>query len=133
MNKIVISSNASIRFCDPRDYIIIKNYKQHISDKYVTSLGTKFNIYNKVSIFHSLEKGDLIIKEIYRMDFYLDSQNFDICFVNRKYYEHYRGSNVGYENVLNNFENRNSVIDFNDMKKYIMKIFSQNMKLKIEL
>ena len=126
MKKIVHGYVNSFNIFDPKDYIIIERYGQHISDKYVNLLARKINEYKDEDI---LKKGDVVIRVFYYIEFgYINTY---VQFNKFKYYEVYRNSYELTSKLKQDIRMKNSGFYFDYVKERIVNIFSRNLKIKI--
>ena len=125
MKKIVCGYASFLNTLDPKEYIIIEEDNQHISDKYVDSSGKKINEYNDSVV---LKKGDVIIREFYYI--WVSNDHIFIKFNKFKYYDIYRNSDELTPELKQSIRMKNSVFDFNHIKKRIVDLFSTNIKIR---
>ena len=127
MKKIVYISTGSIYILDSKDYVKIEEDGQYLDDKYVDPWGRKFNEYR-----YPLDKDEIIIRKLYSIS--LDAYNeYYVCFKKYKNYELYNDKEANKINKI--FNTKNSVffnVKFNNIKRKIVYIFSDEMKIKIE-
>ena len=135
MKKIVYGydNNTFLHIFDPKDYIIIESYGQHISDKYVDYDGKKINgydMYKKNYRYFSLKKGNIVIREFYQI-WFGDSNDISVGFRKFKYYDINRDSDEHKFELKQGIRMKNSIFDFNHIKKRIVEIFSRNIEIEI--
>ena len=124
MKKIVCGDIRTYNILDPKEYIIIEEDNQRISDKYVDYYGKKINEYKE---FNVLEKGDVVIREFYRINFW--GQGIFVHFKKFKYYNRYRNSYELTPKLKKGIRMKNSVFDFNYIKEEIVELFSKEILL----
>ena len=132
MKKIAYVESKFIMMHDSTDYIKIEKDGQHIDDNYVDYNGDKINSYSD-----TLQKGEIIIKQLYYIGFEFPHYNYyAIKFRNFRYYSPY---NTDESNKVNrNLDTKNSVFDydsfgdFNYVKEIIVNIFLGRMETDIE-
>ena len=129
MKKIVCGYYSVLHILDPKDYVIIKEDRQRISDKYVDLDGDKFNEYKGED---ELEKGDVIIRGFYWIKFWERSVDMPVFFNKFKYYELYSNSEELTPELNQGIRMRNSVFDFNHIKKRIVEMFSRDIQIEIQ-
>ena len=129
MKKIMtlnrINYDIYIFIYDSTNYLIIKD-NQYIDDKYIDYLGNRFNTYKK------LEDGDILIKCLYFIKFkFNEKSSFYINFENQKFYDHIEvNKNLNLSKEIRAKLNSNkSIIKFESMKFFIIKIFSMSAKI----
>ena len=129
MKKIALVENRSVNILDSTNYIKIEEDGQHIDDKYINIWGEKINKNSD-----SLEKGDLIIRRLYWikiMDNYCG-----IFIIKFKHYMAYRPDKAKkideYLDTKNSFFDYEYIGSFDYVKKKIVSIFSERMKVDID-
>ena len=124
MKKIVQGYTDITSILDPKDYIIIEKNKQHISDKYVDIDGDKINEYKRKK---ALKKGDVVIKGFYNIGFW--DEHMSVYFEKFKYYDRYRNNYRLTPKLKKGIKSKNSVFDFNHIKKRIVDLFSKEIRI----
>ena len=130
MKKIVFNGQFGLSAYDSTDYIILEKDNQRISDKYVDYWGHKINEYG------DLKKGDIIIRELYYFYHYGD------YLLRFKKFKHYnklpnfktlidKQKSNKISKLNKNLDSKNSVIDFDMIKKWIIALFSEEIKKDI--
>lgn len=128
MKKMIFEDDRQfIRILDSKDYIIIEEDDQHISDKYVDIKGNKINEYND-SDSDYLEEGDLIIRQIYYIGF--DLYVPDAIFKYFKYYNVYDAYSREAHKLKPNLGIGNSVFDFDFIKDILVRIFTLEVNIE---
>ena len=128
MKKIVCGYSSFLEILDPKEYIIIEKDNQRISDKYVDLDGKKFNEYEDCRV---LKKGDVIIREFYRISFWIWNEGIFVYFGKFKCYDRYSVSNERTLELKQGMRMKNSAFDFYYVKDKIVDLFSRDMKIKI--
>ena len=113
---------------DSKEYMIIGEDNQRISDKYVDFDGKKINEYKDED---ELKKGDVIIREFYYI-WFGDYADIFLNFRKFKYYEIYRNSNEYTHRIKQGLKIKNSIFNFNYVKKRIVEIFSGDIEIEIK-
>ena len=128
MKKIIYVKNDFILVHDSTDYIKIEKDGQYVDDKYINSWGEKINSYR-----YNLKKGRLIIRGLYHVKFAYDF--YQVGFKKFRYYNSYTIKEAKkineYLNTKNSFFDNDYINSFDDARKMIIRIFSDEMKLKI--
>ena len=128
MKKITLDIGDHIHLLDSTDYMKIEKNNQYINDKYVDYRGKKFNEYD-YSERGDLKKGNLIIRLLY--DVYLDSDNC-LYFRKFKYYIIYLNSKEYLKKIKQNLDTKNSVFDFDGVKRNIIILFLNGVKIDLD-
>ena len=126
MKKIVDGDISTYNILDPKEYIIIEEDNQRISDKYVDFYGKKINEYKDSVVL----KNDIVIREFYCIWFfwgyiYLRFRKF-------KHYNKYHWGEEFFPKLKQGIRAKNSVFDFNNIKDKIVEIFSGDIKIEIK-
>ena len=129
MKKIVYGYANSFDIIDPKDYIIIEKDNQRISDKYVDFRGNKINEYRDED---EIEKGDIVIRGLYEIDFGFLVRHISVNFRKFKCYDTYRSDEEYTPELKQGIRAKNSVFDFDDIKDQIVKIFSRDIEIEIK-
>ena len=124
MKKIAYEYNVNFDILDPKDYIIIKEDNQNISDKYVDFDGKKINEYDYDD---ALKKGDVVIRGFYYIWFYDD--HIIVNFSKFKYYDRYRNIDEFTSKLKQDIRMKNSSFDFDHVKGKIIEFFSKEIRL----
>ena len=128
MKKIVYGYTYTLDMLDPKDYIIIEEDNQRISDKYVDYDGYKINEYWGSK---ALKKGDVVIKGFYYI-WFGDYTCTSVGFNKFKYYERYKEGKEYTSGLKKGLKIKNSIFNFNYVKKKIVEIFSKDIRIKIQ-
>ena len=94
MKKIAYEYKVDFNILNPKDYIIIEEDNQRISDKYVDFDGKKINEYEDDD---ALKKGDVVIRGCYYINVW--NKDMSACFRKFKYCERYRNDNELYHSI----------------------------------
>lgn len=124
MKKVVIYNGFSLCICNSKDYKIIEQDGEKISEKYVNIDGISF--YDNTSIRINLYQVDVLIRGVYRVDFPSISF-FDIRLEKFKYYDFFSKYYKKIPEILENMNMKNSSVNFNTMKICISGIFIREM------
>ena len=130
MKKIAYVGNDYIIMHNSTDYIKIEKDGQYVDNKYVDILRRKINSYSD-----NLKKGDLIIRQLYRVVF-ADDNFYMIKFRNFRNYLHYDPDEAN--KINGSLDTKNSVFDydiigdFDYVKGRIVEMFSERMEVNIE-
>ena len=129
MKKIAHFKEFTTFIFDSTDYIKIEKNGQRIDDKYVDDSGDKINSYRR-----TLKKGQLIIRHLYWIEF----QNY-FYLIRFKNFRNYLHCELDESNKINKILNtKNSYFDydsidnFDTVKTRIIRIFSDEMRLRIK-
>ena len=120
MKKIIISRDNYIRIFDLADRIKIQKDGEIIGNKYVDSENIKLNSYT------STEEGDIIIRELCYICY--DDEIY-LYLIKHRYYRIFGKHDSIKDDVLLGLKNKNSVIDFNTMKKRVISLFLKKIIL----
>ena len=128
MKKIAYKYMGSLDILDPKEYIIIKEDNQYISDKYIDYYGKKMNEYKRKKV---LKKGDVVIRRFYYIKFWDD--DISAFFRKFKYYKRYRNDYRLTPELKQSIRTKNSILDyFDNIKKQIVNMFSKNIEIEIK-
>ena len=119
--KKIVYYGYNLYIFDSTDFLIIQEDNEHIDDKYVNYNNEKHN---------NLKKDDLLIRELYWIDVYMDY--YCVTFRDVK---NYFGCSIGYyeaEVMKDSLNTEISVIDFDNKKRRTLYIFSNEMEVKID-
>ena len=123
MKKIaLVGDDRNLHVYNSSDYIIFDKDNQHISDKYVDYNSIKINTYK------DLGKGDIIIRQIYFIDFH--KNNYEIFFKKTKHYGKYVSDHDYTDNMKENLNTKDSIFNSDDvMKGTVINVFSNKMNV----
>ena len=130
MKKMAHVRKFAIYMHDSTEYLKIEKDGQHIGDKYVDYNGDKIN-----SSRYNSKKDRLIIRRLYWIVFEVDNFYW-IWFRNFRNYSYFNLDESNKINKIlntkNSFFDYDSFGDFDHVKKRIIDIFSERMKVKTE-
>ena len=125
MKKIVHRYDRILDILDSKEYMIIEEDNQRISDKYVDFDGDKINEYKDEN---KLKKDDVIIRGFYYIWF--GRGYISINFRKFKFYEKYENEYT--PEIKQGIRDKNSFFDFNLVKIRIVDLFSKNIEIIIQ-